>query len=112
MDHFPREVSPAELASQIAAGRAPYVLDVRSTREYRQGHVPGAAHVPFWLLPLRMDLVTAGPEDPVVIYCGHGPRAQFARTVLERRGYRRVMLLAGHMSGWRRARLPIDSTDT
>src|SRR5687768_15173357 len=100
-----RDVLSSDLASQIAAGVAPYVLDVRSTREYRQGHVPGAAHVPFWLLPLRVDLVTAGREDPVVIYCGHGPRAQFARMVLERRGYRDVRLLSGHMSAWRRAEL-------
>jgi rhodanese-related sulfurtransferase len=110
MNHFTDEVSPADLASQMAAGRAPYVLDVRSAGEYRRGHVPGAAHVPFWLLPLRMDLVTAGREDPVVIYCGHGPRAAFARMVLQRRGYRDVRLLAGHMSRWRQERLPV-STD-
>jgi hydroxyacylglutathione hydrolase len=108
MNRFQREVSPAELASQIADGHAPYVLDVRSTREYRHGHVPGAAHVPFWLLPLRLHRVAARREDPVVIYCGHGPRAKIARMVLERRGYRDVRLLSGHMSAWRRAEFPTE----
>ena len=106
--HF-RYVSPPELASQIAAGHAPYVLDVRSGLEYRTGHVPGASHVPFWLLPLRLHRVSARRDDPVVVYCGHGPRARFARMVLERCGYRDVRLLSGHMSAWRRAELPTQS---
>lgn len=100
-------IHPASLAAVIAAGRAPRILDVRSRLEYLAGHVPGAIHIPFWLMSVRVAHVRASHEEPVVVYCGHGPRAWMARAVLQRHGFRRVALLAGHMRAWRQAGLPL-----
>jgi rhodanese-related sulfurtransferase len=91
---------PAErLLELIEAKAAPVVLDVRSRREYRAGHVPGAVNIPFWTVPGAS--LPAAPGDQVIVYCGHGPRAIAARSLLRWKGFRRVTLLAGHMSGWR-----------
>jgi hydroxyacylglutathione hydrolase len=95
-------ITSTVLAARMAAGIAPAVLDVRSGLEYRRGHVPGAVHAPFWLLPFRLPHLTALRQRPLVVYCGHGPRAWLARAVLRRHGYARVLLLAGHMRAWRR----------
>ena len=95
-----------QLLGRIEEGTPPVVLDVRSRREFARGHVPGALHIPFWLMPLRVDEVPAGKGDPVVVYCGHGPRAWLARAVLGWNGFTDVALLEGHMSAWTRARLP------
>ena len=103
-------VEPAELAAAIEAGHPPLVLDVRSGREYRRGHVPGAVHLPFWRIAVRHDEPPEAPEAGIVVYCGHGPRAAIARRGLEKLGYRSVRLLRGHWSGWRKAGLPIDPT--
>jgi len=104
------DIGPAELAAAIEAGCPPLVLDVRSRREYRRGHVPGAVHLPFWRIAARHDELPEAPEAGIVVYCGHGPRAAIARRGLEKLGYRSVRLLRGHWSGWRRAGLPIDPT--
>jgi hydroxyacylglutathione hydrolase len=93
-------IEPRDLALQIAGGRAPAILDVRSGPEYRRGHVPGAVHVPFWLLPFRLSRLPFDPDKPVVVYCGHGPRAWMAGAVLRGRGYRQVIYLKGHFAGW------------
>jgi rhodanese-related sulfurtransferase len=97
-----------ELAEAVRAHNAPQILDVRSAAEYRVGHVPGAVNMPFWMLPFRADALSLSRDEPVVVYCGHGPRALMARLVLERAGYQRIVLLAGHMQAWRQARLPED----
>ena len=96
------------LLADIRAGRAPAILDVRSDAEYDQGHVPGARHVPFWTLPARGSSLGLPRDEPVVVYCGHGPRAHLARMALHWHGYRRVVLLEGHLHEWSRAGLPVE----
>ena len=105
----PRQIDVSALADAIVTQRAPTILDVRSAAEYRRGHIPGAVHMPFWLLPFRVDTLPLSRDAELVVYCGHGPRAQMARLVLERAGYERLMLLTGHMKAWRDARLPESS---
>jgi rhodanese-related sulfurtransferase len=95
-------VTGTALLAEIDAGTAPAVLDVRSHSEFVRGHVPGALHVPFWKLPTRASDLRVSPAAPVVVYCGHGPRAYVAGAVLRALGFRRVLYLAGHMSRWKR----------
>jgi rhodanese-related sulfurtransferase len=47
------------------------------------------------------DLV-AGKDDPIVVYCSHGPRAALAKLQLWALGYEKVAYLQGQMSGWTR----------
>jgi rhodanese-related sulfurtransferase len=122
-------VTGAELIHLIDAGRAPAILDVRTPEEFAAGHVPGAINVPFQDVGRRFverGLPLAGrfhlrqgyggqvasrptsdtsrpPMEPIVIYCGHGPRAWLAGAALRRRGFRAFEYLKGHMAAWRRA---------
>ena len=96
------------LLAAIDAGTAPPIVDVRSWWEYSRGHVPGARHIPFWLMPLRIGQVPPSRTDPVVLYCGDGPRAYMAGAVLRLAGFRDVRYLKGHMRQWRSARLRED----
>ena len=50
----PRDVTPDEAAQLLGAGAAVTYVDVRSTTEYTQGHVPGSINVPLAEIdPLR-----------------------------------------------------------
>jgi len=101
-------ISPRSLMDQIAAGTAPAVLDVRSTLEYAQGHVPGAIHVPFWQVTSEDRVLPGLRARPVVVYCGHGPRAYMAGAMLRRRGFANVTYLQGHMKTWKAMDLPLE----
>ena len=98
-------ISPDELAKRIADGTAPVILDVRSKHEFDQGHVPGAVHVPFWQVGRHCGQLQR--DAPVVVYCGHGPRAYMAGAALKRRGFARIIYLAGHMKRWKAMKLPL-----
>ena len=87
------------------------ILDVRSAREYAAGHVPGAIHAPYWRLLLGRPALPRGSDEPLVVYCGHGPRAWIAKAVLAARGVR-AALLPGHMRAWKRAGKPLESGDS
>ncbi len=105
-------IAPEELAAQIESGNSPTILDVRSTREYRAGHIPGAIHVPFWTLAFNLDtLPPAAKTGPVVIHCEHGPRAGIALAQLWFVDTGEIHYLEGHMTRWRDAGLPLSQAD-
>lgn len=100
-------MTAAALHEAIAAGRAPGILDVRTAREYAEGHVPGAANVPFNEIARRVGEIAGARREPLVVYCGHGPRAWIAARALRRAGFARVEFLKGHWAAWRRAGCPV-----
>jgi rhodanese-related sulfurtransferase len=102
------ESDPVTLMQQIAAGTAPLIIDVRSKREFDQGHVPGATHIPFWKIAAQSAGLSAFRNQPVVLYCGHGPRAYMAGAALKRRGFTAVAYLTGHMKQWKELNLPME----
>jgi rhodanese-related sulfurtransferase len=85
---------------------------VRSRAEYREAHVPGAVHIPFYALLSGRDRIPAPADEsqPVVLYCEHGPRAGIARAQLWLAGVKPVTFLEGHMSAWKRDGLPVEKS--
>ena len=100
-------VSPEELMARIEARDAPLILDVRSRGEFEEGHVPGAVHVPFYGAWGGIEQLREANE-PVVVYCEHGPRAGIARAALWVSAGPGVTYLEGHMTGWRAKGLPME----
>ena len=78
-----------ELPQQRAAHTDMVIVDVRSALEYRRGHVPGAVHLPFWAAAFQAVAARRPASAPIVVYCGHGPSAWIARTLLRWRGSRK-----------------------
>ena len=105
-----RSVTPGALMEQIVDGTAPVIVDVRSAPEYRGGHVPGAIHLPFWQVGRQWGKLASMRESPIVVYCGHGPRAYIAGAALRRRGFSNIAYLAGHMKKWKQMDLPLEGS--
>jgi rhodanese-related sulfurtransferase len=101
----PGWITASGLLERIDAHDPPTILDVRSAWEFNRGHVPGAIHLPFWTIGAHLPEIPGSTADPIVVYCGYGPRAWRAGGLLRRRGFQRVIYLKGHMHGWRRAGL-------
>ena len=106
----PTHIPAAELNRLIQSGNAPTIIDVRSSREYRSGHVPGAIHLPFWQAFWRADAIDHPGDELVVVYCAHGPRAGIGKLALSSKGFSRIVYLQGHMSGWYEAGLPVEQS--
>jgi len=102
----PQPMGAAELAERIRAESAPFVLDVRTRREYAGGHIPGAVNIPYDELSGRLDELGADKTAEVVVHCQTGQRAVFAEDALARAGYTNVRDLEGHMRAWQGAGYP------
>jgi hydroxyacylglutathione hydrolase len=85
------EIGPTQALERQAAGHL--VLDVRTTAEWRTGHVPGATHAP--MARLIDDTLKVDRDTRLVVYCQTGARARVAGTALRRVGFTHVANLAG-----------------
>jgi len=97
-----------ELLAKIDQGKAPIIVDVRSTGEYQSGHVPGAIHIPFWSAFTTDKMDDYKKDQAVVLYCAHGPRAGVAKLAFYLAGFEKVSYLSGHMTAWAKAKLPVE----
>ncbi len=70
------------------------LLDVRTTQEYQRDALPRAENIPLSILPLvaseRLDY-----DQPVLIYCQSGGRAQMAQSVLNQLGFENAICIGG-----------------
>ncbi|MGJ9426629.1 rhodanese-like domain-containing protein [Nesterenkonia halotolerans] len=105
------ETDPADLAADRAGGASPLVLDVRSTEAWRQGHIPGALHIPGAELTARADELGTDRDRAVVVYCW-GPgcngstRAALSLATL---GFTAVRELIGGFEYWAREGFLVES---
>lgn len=76
------------------------LIDLRSTSDYRKGHIPGAINVPYEKLSLEK--VGFDRTKKLIFYCRHGSHSLAACTLYEKYGYRTCNLLGGY-EAYRRA---------
>jgi rhodanese-related sulfurtransferase len=95
-----RQVRPAELAAELAAGEPVYLLDVRQPWEHDTAALPGSTLIPLGELPLRLDEVQPPDGALVVVYCHHGIRSLSGAAILEQAGLPEVASLAGGIDAW------------
>jgi NADPH-dependent 2,4-dienoyl-CoA reductase/sulfur reductase-like enzyme/rhodanese-related sulfurtransferase len=97
LDGTLRTWSPSELDA-VTDGSA-LVLDVRSGREYADGHVRGSLHVPHTELRERLgEVVAAADGRPVRVMCASGFRSYLAHRVLVAAGLDSASLDGGLQS--------------
>ncbi|HLB59585.1 MAG TPA: rhodanese-like domain-containing protein, partial [Bdellovibrionota bacterium] len=94
---FPDEVFPTEAKKLLDEGA--YLLDVREPYEFELGHIKGAELIPVGKIS---DSTTSFlPKDkPILVYCHHGIRSQYAIKTLQQLGFSNAVHLAGGIDAW------------
>ena len=75
------------------------ILDVRTAREWRAGHLPGAINIPVGELPERVEELRA--ETAIATICESGYRSSLAASLLMREGVSGVVNVTGGMAALR-----------
>lgn len=95
-------VSPGELAARLAAGEPHTLLDVREPWEADIAELPGSLLVPLDVVVRDAAGVAERlSDDPIVIICHHGVRAETARRALAAVGVPGIVLEGG-LDAWSR----------
>lgn len=96
------EIDIHELAAHLEAENL--VVDVREDDEYRDGHVPGALHIPLATVPDELHRLPTGA--PVLVVCAVGGRSARAVEFLRTRGVDATNV-AGGTKAWIEAGRPV-----
>jgi rhodanese-related sulfurtransferase len=100
------EVTPEEARAKQKAGAI--IVDVREPSEWREGHIPGAIHIPLGSLGRRYQELDASRE--IIAVCRSGHRSISAVMILQQQGFSQVSSMAGGMILWTRQRFPVSSS--
>jgi len=83
------------------------VLDVREDKEWAEGHIPNAKHIPLSQLAGRLSELDKHKDKPIVVSCRSGQRSASACRTLKKNGFEHAHNLAGGIIAWEQASLPI-----
>ena len=83
------------------------VIDLRKSDDYAGGHLPDSRNIPVEQFETRTDEIDQLKDAPLILVCQNGTRSASVCKQLEKRGLGQVNSLAGGISGWRAAGLPL-----
>ncbi|HYB27500.1 MAG TPA: rhodanese-like domain-containing protein [Solirubrobacteraceae bacterium] len=96
-------ISAGSVADQLTAPAPPVVVDVRTAREWGEGHIDGALNLPLSQLAERRRELPSNRR--LIVYCASGYRSAIATSRLRREGLPSVANLVGGLAAWRSAHL-------
>jgi rhodanese-related sulfurtransferase len=83
------------------------MLDVREDNEWAVGHIPNARHIRLGQLSEQLSQLEKFKDKPIVVYCRSGHRSGRACALLKKSGFTNASNLAGGITAWEQANLPI-----
>lgn len=84
-------------------------VDVRPPAEFSAGHIALAKNIPASEMAKKMETLNKYRQKPVIVVCQNGMRGKAAAQQLRKANFAQVRSLAGGMSGWREAQLPLST---
>jgi len=92
-------IAVTDLKSARASNTPVMLIDVRTPKEWRAGHVDGAVNIPLGDLPSRMEEIPRGTR--IITMCEAGYRSSLAASLLAREGLEPIVNVEGGMSAYR-----------
>lgn len=99
-------VSAAE-AVQLINRRNAAVIDLRTSVEFAQGHVPAAKNFVLADLQAKVGQIAKNKGNPVLLICQTGQQSQKASRTFSEAGYAEVHVLEGGLDAWQKAGMPV-----
>jgi rhodanese-related sulfurtransferase len=95
------EITPEDVKSKLAEGKAFTLLDVREPWEMEAASIPGAKLIPMGDVPSRAHQ-ELDPEDHIVVVCHHGVRSMNVTAWLRQQGFEKAQSMRGGIDAWSR----------
>ncbi|MDD3005561.1 rhodanese-like domain-containing protein [Flavobacterium sp.] len=77
------------------------IIDVRTSREYNDGHIKNAQNINVQSSDFEEKMASFDKEKPVYIYCRSGARSGKAGKILEEMGFTEIYDLNGGILSWK-----------
>jgi rhodanese-related sulfurtransferase len=99
-------LEPKEFAEKIKNTPSAQVIDVRTPREFADGHLLQAVNMDWENEEFYIQVKSLDKSKPVFVYCQGGGRSEDAAKAMRKEGFVEVYELSDGFSAWRSAKLP------
>jgi len=100
------QVNPFE-AIRLLNDETAVVVDVREAKEFSEGHLKDAVHIPLSDLKSRVTELDKYKDKSVIAYCRSGQRSYSACKTLKKAGFDAVSNLQGGIMAWQNQNMPV-----
>lgn len=92
------EISPQKARKLIDEGYFDVVIDVRTIREWNEGHIEGTIHIPIGELVKDLPMIIQDKNLRILFICQRGFRSRGVIEIAKKLGYQHVKSLDGAWS--------------
>ena len=93
-------VKVAEFEKLANAGKGA-ILDVRTPKEYAEGHVNGSVNINYFDKDFKDQVGKLDSTKPVYVYCHSGGRSSKAMNIMKSQGFTTIYNLTGGYAAWK-----------
>jgi len=93
-------VTVEEIKNDISSGKNFVLLDVRTSEEFKAGHLPKGINIPRGTLEFLIGKFHPNKDTEMVLYCRTDARAALCTNSLKEMGYTNVKNLKGGFKAW------------
>ena len=100
-----KKISPQFLIS-LANNENAFIVDLRNSEIFTQGHITGSINIPFNNLSKRFNEIPENNKS-IVLVCDMGNVSPNAGELLKKEGYKDLLILRGGVNEWKLQNLPL-----
>jgi rhodanese-related sulfurtransferase len=97
-----------EAAAKLVAEKKVSVLDVRTPKEFTDGHIAGATNLNFNAPDFEERLGQLDKSKTWLVHCASGGRSTQSLVALKKLGFQSVVHLDGGLKAWQKAGKPVE----
>ncbi|SEQ82641.1 Rhodanese-related sulfurtransferase [Hyunsoonleella jejuensis] len=95
------KLEPKTFESKLNESRGVQLVDVRTPKEFSQGHIKSAININFFSENFDDSLNILNKDKPVYIYCRSGKRSSKSVSKFKDAGFKTIYELDGGILNWR-----------
>ena len=96
-----------QLATQLINREKAGILDIRDATAFAEGHIVGSINMPAMEIDQSIRRLEKYKQQPLIVVCATGQKATVVMNKLRKQGYTKVYILAGGISAWKSASMPL-----
>ena len=101
-------IDSQELKKRIENSKEELILlDVRTLEEYQSGHIKNSINIPHDQLILNINVLDQYRNQPIVVFCRSGRRAQLVIETLIENKFDQIVDLEGDILAWKTSGFPV-----
>ncbi len=95
-----KKLKTQDFKSLIQEKKDAYLIDVRTPKEFKAGHIKGAKNINIFNPHFKNMISKLKKEKPIFLYCRSGSRSAKAARMLSKMGFEEVYDLKGGFNLW------------